>query len=319
LAGLPEEADLEAFIAAYALQEPTFLLELRVLDGEVPEERLIDLLYWGSDERAIVPAEIRSARQAMEVLQGEELDLLRQAVRTGRDTARVLVRLALDRGASDIHVEPMGEVTRVRLRVGGTLQTVARLNPDDWEAIALAVKSVAGMRTERALGEQKGAFTVRDEKTGRTTDCRVSIMPAAVPGARGDIGEFVTIRLLEQDVVDRSLSQLGLEGRAYALLQEAVQEGSRGAWGLVVMSGPTGSGKTTTLYATLRQLDLDHSTSVLSKTPSSITCRGSSRSASCRRFPFRPPFGLSSARTPTSCWSGRFGTGRRPEPLWRPP
>jgi len=258
LAGLPEEADLEAFIAAYALRESTFLLELRVLDGEVPEERLIDLLYWGSDGRAIVPAEIRPARLAVEVLQGEELDLLRQAVRTGRDTARVLVRLALDRGASDIHVEPLGDVTRVRLRIGGTLQTVARLNPDDWEAIALAVKSVAGIRTERALAEQKGAFTVRDEKTGRTTDCRVSIIPAVVPGARGDVGEFVEIRLLEKGVVDHPLLQIGLVGKAYALLQGAVQAGARGTWGLVILSGPTGSGKTTTLYATLRQLDLDH-------------------------------------------------------------
>lgn len=258
LAGLPEEADLEAFIAAYASREPTFLLELRVLDGEVSEERLIDLLYWGSEGRAIVPAEIRPVRPAVEVLQGEELDLLRQAVRTGRDTARVLVRLALDRNASDIHVEPLGDVTRVRLRVGGVLQTVARLNADDWEAIALAVKSVAGIRTERALTEQKGAFTVRDEKTGRTTDCRVSIIPAAVPGARGDAGEFVEIRLLEKDVVDRPLNQIGLLGKAYTLLQGAVQAGARGTWGMVILSGPTGSGKTTTLYVALRQLDLDH-------------------------------------------------------------
>ena len=256
LSRLPGHADLERFIEVYAGDADTVLIELRILDGTLPEERMVDILYGGTEERAIVPGELRPASADVEVLRNHELEVLRRSFRSGRDTSRILVHLAIQRGASDIHVEPTGDVTRVRFRVQGRLQPVARLNADEWEPIVLAVKSVAGIRTERAVRPQNGAFTVQTED-GRRMDCRVSIIPVSVPGARGGVGESLVIRLLDTQIVHRTPADIGLQGRAYAFIRQAIEAGARGRWGLVVLSGPTGSGKTTTLHVTLRQLDLD--------------------------------------------------------------
>ncbi len=256
LSRLPEHPDLERFIEVYAGNADTVLVELRVLDGTFPEERLVDILYGGTEERAIVPGELRPVATDVEVLRNHELEVLRRSFRSGRDTSRILVHLAIQRGASDIHVEPTGDVTRVRFRVQGRLQSVARLNADEWEPIVLAVKSVAGIRTERAVRPQNGAFTVQTED-GRRMDCRVSIIPVSIPGARGGVGESLVIRLLDTQIVRRAPADIGLQGQAYAFIRRAIEAGAQGQWGLVVLSGPTGSGKTTTLHVTLRQLDLD--------------------------------------------------------------
>ncbi|MGE3770630.1 MAG: GspE/PulE family protein [Bdellovibrionales bacterium] len=148
---------------------------------------------------------------------------------------------AVKQHASDIHFEPEEYFIRIRLRIDGVLQQVAALHKDFWSALSHRLKIMAGMNIADKLMPQDGRFTIT--LSGRVVDFRVSTLPSAH-------GENISVRVLDQSNALRSLNELGFTSEALAAITTMLKRPE----GLLIVTGPTGSGKTTTLYAALNQL-----------------------------------------------------------------
>ena len=152
-----------------------------------------------------------------------------------------LLANAVDRRASDVHIEPMARSVSVRYRIDGRLVEVER-HPDSFAApIASRIKVMAGLDIAESRLPQDGRLrlTVR----GRDVDVRVSTSPIAH-------GESIVLRLLGRSEVPLDLERLGLPEAALAKLSRALDR----PHGIILLTGPTGSGKTTTLYAAINRL-----------------------------------------------------------------
>ncbi|MFN8715830.1 MAG: GspE/PulE family protein [Gemmatimonadaceae bacterium] len=145
-------------------------------------------------------------------------------------------------GASDVHVESLADGVRIRMRLDGVLREAQRLGPDFRAAVISRLKVLAGLDIAERRLPQDGRARVR--VGDRELDVRVSTLPALH-------GESVVLRLLEGGAGDqpRSLESLGLHPPLLASFRTLLQRSS----GLLLVTGPTGSGKTTTLYAALRE------------------------------------------------------------------
>lgn len=148
---------------------------------------------------------------------------------------------AVKQGASDLHFEPEEYFVRVRLRIDGVLVQQASLHRDFWSALSHRLKIIAGMNIADKLTPQDGRFTI--VLSGRTIDFRVS----SLPGAHG---ENIVVRVLDQARAMLRLAQLGFPEPH----EKAISTMLSRPEGLIIVTGPTGSGKTTTLYAMLGQL-----------------------------------------------------------------
>jgi general secretion pathway protein E len=145
---------------------------------------------------------------------------------------------AIDDDASDIHIEPEEHTFEVRYRVDGILQTRLTLSRDRFDAVASRIKLVSGMDIAERRLPQDGRISMR--ASGAEMDIRVS----AVPGVHG---ESIVMRLLPKERSGLSLERLGMERDHLEEFSRWVQE----PHGIVLVTGPTGSGKSTTLYAAL--------------------------------------------------------------------
>jgi len=154
----------------------------------------------------------------------------------------VILRHAQEGRASDIHIEPTENEVRVRYRVDGILHTSLLLPKNIHGAIISRIKILSNLKIDETRIPQDGRFQTVLEK--RKIDFRVSTLPTTQ-------GEKAALRLLDPLVGLRTFPDLGLEGRNLHLLEEAVKK----PFGMILITGPTGSGKTTTLYAILNILN----------------------------------------------------------------
>jgi type II secretory ATPase GspE/PulE/Tfp pilus assembly ATPase PilB-like protein len=145
-------------------------------------------------------------------------------------------------GASDIHIEPMDTTVRIRLRRDGVLCTIAELPLAKLDTLTARIKIMASLDIANKRVPQDGRLVWHD--SSHTIDMRVSTMPTIR-------GEKTVIRLLDGGRVSLDLDTLGMAKEATALIRQAIHMNK----GLFIMSGPTGSGKTTTLYAALKEID----------------------------------------------------------------
>ncbi|WP_199554801.1 GspE/PulE family protein [Sandaracinobacteroides hominis] len=152
-----------------------------------------------------------------------------------------LVAQAVQQGASDIHLEPTEEGMAVRLRRDGVMEEVLRLPPEVAPMLVSRVKVMARLDIAEKRLPQDGRISLTLGSRG--LDVRVSTLPA-----RG--GERVVMRILDQAAVGLELSDLGLDEATNAALTEALGAPN----GIILVTGPTGAGKTTTLYAALKKL-----------------------------------------------------------------
>ncbi len=156
----------------------------------------------------------------------------------------VLLRHALEGSASDIHIEPFGSKLRVRFRVLGDLHSSIFLPENYLSTLVARVKILSDLRIDESRIPQDGRFS--KEIDGRKIDFRVSTFPTAK-------GEKVALRILDPKEGLKSFDDLGLSERGYQKLKKSVEQPA----GMILVSGPTGSGKTTTLYALLQHLNKD--------------------------------------------------------------
>src|SRR5581483_990134 len=161
-----------------------------------------------------------------------------------------ILRYALDGEASDVHIEAMREKVRVRFRVDGVLNTSLLLPMNVHSAVVARIKILSDMKLDEKRKPQDGRFSARIE--GRKIDFRVSTFPAYY-------GEKIVMRILDQEKGVKSLEDIGFSPRNLTAIRKAMER----PYGLILISGPTGSGKSTTLYAMLNELN-DEAKNVLS-------------------------------------------------------
>ncbi|KKS45228.1 hypothetical protein A3I25_01315 [Candidatus Nomurabacteria bacterium RIFCSPLOWO2_02_FULL_42_17] len=154
----------------------------------------------------------------------------------------VAIRHALEGRASDIHIEPTDDKVKVRFRVDGLLSTTLLLPPNVLDGIVARIKILTRLRLDEKRKPQDGSFSQKVD--GRKIDFRVSTFPTYY-------GEKVVIRILDPEQGVKTLDALGFSPEHIKL----IKEGAHRPYGLILLTGPTGSGKTTTLYAMLNELD----------------------------------------------------------------
>lgn len=159
------------------------------------------------------------------------------------DLTEQVISNALERRASDILIDPRDESTyTIRLRIDGVLTTVRELKAETCKAVVNSIKAVSSMDISEKRRPQDGAFIAKKDRT--TASFRV-----ASAGVLG--GEKLSIRILNKDASVFTLADVGLTRKQYSVVQRAMKKPS----GMVLMCGPTGSGKTTTMYAMLNEID----------------------------------------------------------------
>lgn len=153
-----------------------------------------------------------------------------------------VIRACVEHGASDIHVEPYESYMRIRLRIDGTLLEIARPPAPMKAAIASRFKVMAGMKIEEKRLPQDGNINVVIDN--RPIDFRINTLPTVH-------GEKVVLRILDKQSLQVDMTKLGFEADDLKRFKEAIHN----PYGMVLVTGPTGSGKTTTLYSALAELN----------------------------------------------------------------
>ncbi len=154
----------------------------------------------------------------------------------------MMLMRAIAAGASDIHIEPYENTTIIRFRVDGTLYDWRNIDPRAHSHMVSRIKILAGLDTTERFVPQDGRFNAK-EFVRKDMDLRVSTLPTAM-------GEKVVMRLLDKTGARRPLADLGMTIEQLVTFERMI----RRPWGMVILTGPTGSGKTTTLYAGLERI-----------------------------------------------------------------
>jgi type IV pilus assembly protein PilB len=155
-----------------------------------------------------------------------------------------ILRYAIEGRASDVHIEHMGEKVRVRFRVDGTLSTSLILPTKVHSQVVARIKILCNMKLDERRKPQDGRFSARIE--GRKIDFRVSTFPAYY-------GEKVVMRILDAERGVISIDKMGFSKEHMTMVREAMKR----PYGLILIAGPTGSGKSTTLYSMLNEVDME--------------------------------------------------------------
>jgi type IV pilus assembly protein PilB len=154
----------------------------------------------------------------------------------------VILKHAVEGNASDVHIEHTGDKVRVRFRVDGVMYTSLILPTNIHNAVVARIKILASLKLDEKRKPQDGRFSAKME--GKKVDFRVSTFPAYY-------GEKVVMRILDTGKGVKTLDMMGMSKASLDLVRDAIAT----PYGLILITGPTGSGKSTTLYSMLSELD----------------------------------------------------------------
>jgi len=238
--GFVDPTDLQAY------DEVSRLLRREVEPAVVTESQLlatIDRVYQRTEEISGLAKELTAELGDMPVEFGDLLGLA-----PGAEDAPVVKLLqtvfeeALRLRASDIHIEPQENALRIRFRIDGVLHVQTEADAKIATAVALRLKLMSGLDISEKRLPQDGRFAIKVRNS--SVDVRISTMPT-------QYGESVVMRLLNQSTGLLGLEKLGMSPRILERMRHAIRRPS----GMVLVTGPTGSGKTTTLYAALSEIN----------------------------------------------------------------
>jgi len=170
----------------------------------------------------------------------EETLKLNRAHRTSR-IVEVLLGSGLATKASDIHIEPEEVGVRVRMRLDGVLQDVATLDAETYKLVLSRIKLLSTLKLNVTNEAQDGRFSIHFKEVN--IEIRTSILP-------GNYGESIVMRILNPSSISVDITSLGMSENLYKVVQDAIRKPN----GMILTTGPTGSGKTTTLYAFLKSV-----------------------------------------------------------------
>ncbi|MFA5986249.1 MAG: GspE/PulE family protein [Parcubacteria group bacterium] len=209
-------------------------------------DELLEKLYalYGSAEKAV-----EDVVQSFEIEDEEKKDSLnvigeRESIQDApvAKLVHVIIKHALDGKASDIHIEPIDKTYRVRFRQDGILHASLTFPEDVGRAVISRIKILSNLKIDERRKPQDGRFRINDQ--GNDIDFRVSSLPVVE-------GEKIVMRVLEKDRQTFDLIELGMMGTQHEMFLKRIKD----PYGMILMTGPTGSGKSTTLYAFLQILN----------------------------------------------------------------
>ncbi len=230
--------DLKAFTKFNV--EPVMSTETDILDA-------IDRLY-DSDDKLMSDAIKNTENPNLEVIDTakEEFNIGEAALESGTPPIVKMVNLvileALKKRASDIHIESEEDYLRVRYRIDGNLHDVLRVPKKNQNAVLARLKIMSGMNITESRVPQDGRFRIRMQK--KEVDFRVSMLPTAFGGK-------VVLRALDKSNLSIGLDALGFSADTLMRFKEAIAK----PFGMILVTGPTGSGKSTTLYSVINQMN----------------------------------------------------------------
>lgn len=226
---------------------------IKLATTENPNEELISLISQKTNQKVkvylVTPTDLKKVFPLYRLpLQGAIDKILHDTSDSSLETAPIrkivdlLIDYAYQDGASDIHVEPEEHAFMIRFRIDGILHDFLTLPRDLLDRVVSRIKVLARLRTDEHLSPQDGKFrfSLEDENL----DIRVSIIPIAD-------GEKVVMRLLTSKSREYSLENLGFSGDDLKTVKKALEK----SYGMILSTGPTGSGKTTTIYSLIKLLN----------------------------------------------------------------
>ncbi len=230
------------------------IVALDQLRNSLPPGTQVDILLAGEAEIAQASDQLYGHELSIDGILNEiesgESDPFGQPAR-GSEYAQPVVRLidalltdAVKRGASDLHFEPEAAFLRIRYRIDGLLRQIRALHKSCWPAMAVRLKVMAGLNIAETRNPQDGRISL--QVSGRPVDFRVSTQPTIH-------GENIVLRILDRQKGIVDLDALGLTDPQLDLLKLMIARPE----GLILVTGPTGSGKTTTLYSILGHINAE--------------------------------------------------------------
>jgi type IV pilus assembly protein PilB len=233
-----------------------------VVATETAIKRCIDRMYDSADSLATIMGEIEEDFEIVE----EQVDEADPSAAAAADAPVVklvnsLISDAVGRGASDIHMEPYEKALRVRFRIDGMLHEMMSPPFKMKNAIISRLKIMAELDIAEKRVPQDGRIKIRMH--GKPIDLRVSTLPTI-------FGEKVVMRILDQTNLQLDLARLGFHPSALARFLNAIES----PYGMVLVTGPTGSGKSTTLYSALQKINKIHSNIMTAEDPVEYNIQG---------------------------------------------
>jgi len=219
-------------------------------------EELQNSLGAGADDVEVLEELQEISAEAL-ARQGEDAPVVR--------LVNVVLMSAIQKGASDIHIEPYEKELRVRYRIDGILYNIMSPPMKYRDAIVSRVKIMSKLDIAEKRLPQDGRIKIRYNESGepKEIDFRVSVLPTL-------FGEKIVLRLLDKDKLMLDMTKLGFEPESLTKLESAIAR----PWGMVLVTGPTGSGKTNTLYSSISKINTPETNIMTAEDPVEFNLAG---------------------------------------------
>lgn len=256
-----EDFKLKNLIIKLYLTTPASLTHAweRYQDLANSEKTRVGLIEISNEHIAELTKNFKVLNDIKDAIESESEEALKEGGISG--ILEILLAGALITEASDIHIEPEEGDIRLRYRLDGVLQDVSPLKQKIYNQMLSRIKLVSGMKLNVKQAAQDGRFSIKQGDT--EIEIRSSVIPSAY-------GESIVMRLLNPETINLTFENLGVEAKLFHVFDQEIHKPN----GLVLLTGPTGSGKTTTLYSFLRRINSSESKIITIEDPIEYHLKG---------------------------------------------